>query len=204
MRSIFDQYSQQENKLTHALACTLHHDRSLLIPFLKWLDIEPPVSAGKLRVVQQTLPGRYEAPEEFERRGLPDLVVCDDEGWAVLFESKVQAGLAANQLERHAKTADRCGYKRPHLVAITVDRPAGPLGKGVRHTQWRDVYAWFTKRSESSFFSGEIVLYMQALERQMIEQDYQVRGTITMFSGLQFDQDNPYTYAEGKRLIRLL
>lgn len=164
----------------------------------------PPSPAAKLRVVQQTLPGRYEAPEDFERRGLPDLVVYDDNGWAVLFESKVQSTIAVNQLERHARTAGRCGYKQSHLVAITVDRPSTPLGKGIRHAQWREIYAWFANRAGHSFFSRELMLYMQALERQMIEQDYQVRGTITMFNGLQFDQDNPYTYAEGKRLIRLL
>lgn len=204
VRSIFDQYTQQENKLTHALACALHHDRSLLVPFIRWIGIDPPAPASKLRVAQQTIPGRYDAPEEAEQRGLPDLVVHDDDGWAVLIESKVQSGLTTGQLERHGRTADRCGFKKPHLVAITVDRPKAKVGNRVRCVLWRELYAWFTERATRSFFAGELVSYMHALERQMIEQDYQVRGTITMFSGLRFDDENPYTYAEGKRLIRLL
>jgi hypothetical protein len=38
----------------------------------------------------------------------------------------------------------------------------------------------------------------------MIAANYSIRGTLTMFDGLRFDEDNPYTYREGKRLIRLL
>ncbi len=38
----------------------------------------------------------------------------------------------------------------------------------------------------------------------MIARDYAIRGTITMFDGICFDEDNPYTHAEAKRLIRLL
>jgi len=38
----------------------------------------------------------------------------------------------------------------------------------------------------------------------MIAQDYKIRGTLTMFDGFKFNDAEPYTYAEGKRLIRLL
>jgi hypothetical protein len=31
-----------------------------------------------------------------------------------------------------------------------------------------------------------------------------IRGTITVFDGFQFSDDNPYSYREGKRLIRLM
>jgi hypothetical protein len=45
---------------------------------------------------------------------------------------------------------------------------------------------------------------MQILESQMIAKEYLKQGTLTMFDGLCFDADNPYTHREGKRLIRLL
>ena len=38
MRNVFDQYSQTENKLTHALACCLHEDVDLLRDFAGWLS----------------------------------------------------------------------------------------------------------------------------------------------------------------------
>jgi len=46
--------------------------------------------------------------------------------------------------------------------------------------------------------------YMEAFETRMIALDYSIRGTLTMFDGLRFDDDHPYSYREGKRLIRLL
>jgi hypothetical protein len=46
--------------------------------------------------------------------------------------------------------------------------------------------------------------YFEVFETRMIAEDYGIRGTITMFNGLHFDDENPYTYREGKRLIRLL
>lgn len=35
MRNLFDQYSQPENRLTHALMTALHEDRGLLALFLR-------------------------------------------------------------------------------------------------------------------------------------------------------------------------
>jgi len=46
--------------------------------------------------------------------------------------------------------------------------------------------------------------YMEAFEARMIALNYSIRGTLTMFDGLMFDDDHPYAYREGKRLIRLL
>ncbi len=45
---------------------------------------------------------------------------------------------------------------------------------------------------------------MEIFESRRIAEDYSIRGTITMFDGLRFSSENPYTYREGKRLIRLL
>jgi hypothetical protein len=45
---------------------------------------------------------------------------------------------------------------------------------------------------------------MQTFEQKMVAQDYEIRGTITVFDGLKFDDQSPYTYREAKRLIRLL
>jgi hypothetical protein len=204
VRSIFDQYTQPENRLTHALACALHHDRALLVPFLKWLGIREIPAASTLHISQQTVPGSYEAEDEPDPRGLPDLAVFDDDGWAVLFESKVQSGLTADQLQRHAKTAKRSGYTGAVIVAFTVDTPKSTLPSGVIHRHWREVYSWFNQRTVNSFMAAQLIDFFRAFERHAILNEYEIRGTITMFDGLRFDADTPYTYAEAKRLIRLL
>jgi hypothetical protein len=203
VRSLFDQYKQPENQLTHALAMTLSHDRSLIRPFLRWLGIQDSPPLSRLSVVEQQVPGEFTPAEEDESSGLPDLCVFDADGWAVLFEAKVQAGISAGQLRRHLSTARRYGYERPHLVVLAVDRP-GRLPSGAISAEWRDVYAWFSHKAGQSFWARQLVEYMRVFENRMIAQNYSIRGTITMFDGLRFDRDNPLTYREGKRLIRLL
>jgi hypothetical protein len=84
MRNVFDQYSQPENRLTHALGVCLNEDRALLREFLAWIDVRPPKSPHALLVEEQRLPGdederdsRGEVTDEreAERRGRPDLVI---------------------------------------------------------------------------------------------------------------------------------
>ena len=65
MRNVFDQYSQYENRLTHALACSLEADRVLLRKFCRWvLDGNAPPSQ-RLRILEQQLPGEEEAADVF-------------------------------------------------------------------------------------------------------------------------------------------
>ena len=40
LRNVFDQFSQPENRLTHALVCTLSNERALIRPFLRWLGVK--------------------------------------------------------------------------------------------------------------------------------------------------------------------
>ncbi len=204
MRNLFDQYEQPENKLTHALFSTLDRERSYIRPFLGYLGVPniPPVK--NLRITEQQVPGLVEADaEDIDTSGLPDACVFTDEGWAVLFECKVQAHVDAEQLRRHRATAIRHGFESPHLVVIAVDETAGNVPDGIIRITWKDVYRWFGKRSHEPWAS-EFIRYMQTFERKMIAKDYEIRGTITMFDGLRFDASNPYTYREAKRLIRLL
>jgi len=204
LRNIFDQYDQPENKLTHALACTLSHDRWLIRPFLRWLGIADVPPVRELRVVEQQVPGVPVASEEAESTGLPDACIYTPDGWAALIEAKVQAKPVADQLRRHRRTALRHGYDEPHLVLITVDLPKGKVPEGTRVVEWRDLYAWFGSRSARSQWAGRLVQYLEAFESKMAGQDYDFRGTLTMFDGLKFDAEHPYTWREAKRLIRLL
>ena len=209
MRNLFDQYDQPENRLTHALFATLDRHRPYLRPFLRHLGVPdiPPVKS--LRITEQQVPGMQEVDaeeldaRERDTRGLPDACVFTDEGWAVLFECKVQAPVKADQLRRHRKTAIRHGFDSPHVVVIAVEETTRTTAKGTITVTWRDVYRWFNKRAHEPW-ARELVHYMRTFERKMLAKDYEIRGTITVFDGLRFNAENPYTYREGKRLIRLL
>ncbi|MEQ9588043.1 MAG: hypothetical protein RJS97_08825 [Parvibaculaceae bacterium] len=205
MRNIFDQYEQPENRLTHALVTALDQDPKLLGPFLRWIGIDDIPRHRPLMLTQQQVPGTIQDDaDNVEQKGLPDAAVFDDDGWAVLFECKVQAKIDAGQLKRHQATAKRNGFASPWIVVISVDELSRTLPAKTVCKTWRDVYVWFNSRAVSSYWAGQLVAYMQTFERKMLARDYQIRGTITVFDGLRFDDDNPYSYREAKRLIRLL
>lgn len=204
MRNLFDQYFQPENRLTHALVCTLDADRALVRPFLEWAGARgiPPVR--HLRITEQQVPGERGSGDEEEGRGLPDACIFSDDGWALLVEAKVQANVSSDQLRRHVATARRYGFENPFLLLISVDDPPSRMPDRAAHRAWRDVYSWFRDRATASPWARTFTTYLEAFEARMIALDYSIRGTLTMFDGLRFDEDNPYMYREGKRLIRLL
>lgn len=204
MRNVFHQYDQPENKLTHALACVLYEDRHLIRPFLSWLGIKGAPPVKDLRVVEQQVPGLLESGDEDEARGLPDICIYSDDGWCAAVESKLQSGLKVDQLRRHQRTAQRYGFDDPHLVVLAVDKTSDAVRDLAHVREWREVYAWFRTKRAKSPWSQKLTDYMEAYESHMLAKGYGIRGTITMFDGLRFDEDNPYSYREGKRLIRLL
>ncbi|MBL4809876.1 MAG: hypothetical protein JKY43_07460, partial [Phycisphaerales bacterium] len=204
MRNVFDQYTQQENKLTHALICTLDADRSLLRPFLKWTGCGDIPNSNSLFITEQQVPGTAVSGDDVEGKGLPDGCVYSELGWALLIESKVDSKISVNQLKRHVSTAVRHGFDLPYLLVLSVDDPPKNMPVRTRHRAWRDVYVWFRRHAESSSWARTFTNYMEIFESRMIADEYSIRGTLTMFDGLRFDSKNPYTYREGKRLIRLL
>ncbi len=205
LRNVFDQYQQPENRLTHALMVTLDRERNLLTPFLKFLGVCNAPTKDRLTLTEQRLPGdANDEASALTETGLPDGAIFDAEGWAVIIESKVQAKLTKNQLVRHIKTTEARGYQNPQLVAITVDEQSSPPLPGCIYITWREIYAWFAKRVDRSEWAGTFVEYMRVFEQQMLWENYQIRGTITMFDGFHFSRETPYTYSEGKRLIKLL
>lgn len=190
--------------MTHALACTLANEPKIVRPFLKWLRVGKIPHLKDIQIAVQQSPGQEAIEEKQSQSGLPDMCFFDDYGWAVLVECKVQSRISMAQLLRHRKTAARYGYEQPFLAVIAVELPVRALPERTRFVQWKDLYSWFTQRPEDSIWTKHFVDYMQVFEAKMLSQDYDIRGTLTMFDGFKFNDKNPYTYSEGKRLIRLL
>ena len=203
MRNIFDQYSQHENRLTHALVIAFGADPKLLRRFVKWVaEITPP---KRLCIVEQKLPGEYELSEdEAEKRGLPDAWIHDDESWSLLIESKVAATLNVDQLKRHYRTAQKRGFENVMVLAIDLAQPKKKLPEYVVFRSWREIYSWLSLESIGSEWALRALRYMEVVERKWSAEGYLKEGTLTEFSGLHFDDNNPYNYSEGKRLIRMV
>ncbi|MCP1761995.1 PD-(D/E)XK nuclease family protein [Bradyrhizobium japonicum] len=204
MRNIFDQYSQPENRITHALMTALQRDRKLLGLFLRELvGVKPPCHPSRLAVLEQQYPGEEEpSEEELERRGIPDGWIFDSDGWCVFIETKVIAKLEAGQLERHRRTAERRGFNAITAVAIAPRLPA-ILPPGTVLLEWRNIYAWLRRHASISEWASIAAEYLEIAEAKLIDSEQFVEGTLTTFSGIPFGHDHPFTYLEGKRVLEL-
>lgn len=142
MRNLFDQYQQPENRLTHALLCSLDADRELLRSFLAWIG-EGRRKSATLIAQGQSLPGEPEAAEdEADRKGIPDGCISDGEGWAVLIESKLVTRWNEGQLRRHRNTAPYHGLEKPVILCITSGRSRQTVPDSCLARAWPEVYAW--------------------------------------------------------------
>jgi hypothetical protein len=204
LRNIFDQYSQPENRVTHALMTALDQDRKLLGLFLRELvSVKAPTHPQTLSVLEQQYPGEPEpSEEELERRGIPDGWIYDEEGWCVFVETKVLTTLYASQIERHRRTAERRGFKNITAVAI-VPRRYISLPEDVVVLEWRMIYGWLRKHAPVSAWAARAANYLEIAEKKLIDTQQFVEGTLTMFAGFPFGPDHPYTYLEGKRVLSL-
>jgi hypothetical protein len=204
LRNIFDQYSQPENRVTHALMTALQEDRKLLGLFLRELvNVKPPCDPRNLAVLEQQYPGEEEPNEEdLERRGIPDGWIFDREGWCVFIESKVIAKLGADQISRHRRTAERRGFDAITAVAIAPRLPSS-LPADTVLLEWRKIYAWLQRHAVNSSWAARTAEYLEIAEAKLIDTEQFVEGTLTMFSGFPFGRDHPFTYLEGKRVLEL-
>ena len=205
MRNIFDQYTQPENRLTHALVSCLAGDRALLRKFVRWTTSSSILSLRRLEVLEQRLPGEEELLDESEteKRGLPDAWIHDRDEWALLIESKIESPLKRDQLERHKKVATRRGFSNVHLItALVTERPQRQLLDGTRVIEWTELYSWLRRERESTW-ARHLTEYMEILEGKLVAEGYLKEGTLTVFSGIPFGKDYPYNYREAKRVLKL-
>ncbi len=209
MRNVFDQYSQPENRLTHALMTALHEDRGLLALFLREIArVKAPAASTGLSVLVQQLP---ETPpvseEEAERRGIPDGWIYSVEAeWCVVIESKVLIRLSADQIERHRRMAQHLGFTKVFVIAITAEelsRQRVASDERLRVLEWREVYVWLRGHRDREW-ARRTAEYLEVSEARMIMDQQFVRGALTRFSGVPFSDDHPYTYLEAKRVLRLV
>lgn len=208
MRNIFDQYSQPENKITHALASALNEDSKLLKSFIKEFGHKG-YNLRALEIVEQKLPGEIQTSEkEAERRGLPDAWIYDDDNWSLLIESKVQAKLTKDQLNRHYKTAIRRGFDNVLVLAIDAKKPTIKLPEFCKLIYWSEIYTWLIKQSNAESnkpdWAWQVARYFEVAESQFTEDKYLTEGTLTTFTGLSFNTSTPYNYHEAKRVLKLL
>ncbi|MBI5763332.1 MAG: PD-(D/E)XK nuclease family protein [Planctomycetes bacterium] len=211
MRNLFDQYNQPENRLSHALAVCLNEDRAMLREFVQWIGVSCPATGSKLSVAEQSLPGDPpDTEEDSERRGLPDIVIHDGESWCIFIESKIQARLTTGQLIRHAKTLTKRGFDKITSVSLTKKHKHSLISKsevrrfaGVVGRTWCGLYEWLGESGMRREWPERLRAYLRSAEVRLAREGYLTEGTLTMFDGFPFSEDQSYTYGEAKRLLKL-
>lgn len=200
MRNVFDQYSQSENRLTHAFFTALDKDRKLLASFLNFLGISAPKRSSKLGISVQKYPFEAELTEtELQKRGIPDAWIFDED-WAVVFEVKITASLAISQIRRHRQSAVKRGFDNHHMVAI-VAKPVSLNDEQCAIVHWKDVYRWLKFHSANEW-AKTASDYFEILEAQMNENSTLGDAALTSFASF-FKKSSDYNYGEAKRLLRL-
>lgn len=208
MRNIYDQYEAPEDRLTHALASTLNHDRTLIKPFLsQLLKVDHIPSVNNIVINTQSIPDTKTTSESKykSRCSRPDINIYDkDNKWAIALESKVQSDIDKNQLKRHEKTLSHNKYEKSYLFVIAVKRPQNHITSKAKVVLWKDIYKWFWEQSKDSKWARYFTEYMQVFEEKMVSKEYKIDGSLTMFSGFHFTDDYPYSSKEGRRLIKII
>ncbi len=185
------------------MAVCLHEDRQLLRDFIKWAGVRSHPKINELIVTEQSLPGELietGEDEANERKGLPDIIVHDDESWCLLVESKIQAGLTQDQLIRHQQTVSKRGFGHVYVLAMT--KQGAKIHPNTINRTWCGLYEWLGKNNQHSPWAERLRDYLRVAEVRMARDEYLTEGTLTMFDGFPFST-NPYTYGEAKRLLKL-
>jgi hypothetical protein len=156
--NLFDQYSQEENRVTNALLQTLAFSPQLARSFLKeFVGISLDIRRDQLVIATQKSPhGKGDQADskkaDSDRDTVPDgWLACEERDWTVILESKVRPGMVRiRQLRGHLRTGS--GYRRRYLVILTPDEQAprklevlkGPDHR-IRWRRWSDVYHWILR-----------------------------------------------------------
>lgn len=183
LRNIFDQYTQEENHITHSLFVVLTHNPRLLHRFLAYFELKIPEK--KLKLLTQTAPRRH-----LSRSGLPDgYIFSEDYDVCIAVESKIVEGaLTIDQLKRHL--AVLAEYRESYLLVLAPEENPGrdiqlffSANPASRYISWTTLLKFMlmkgadgSAKTVGGYLFGEFIRYM--------ERKYHM----TPFNGFNFDE----------------
>jgi len=209
MRNVFDQYSQAENRLTHALFTALDQDREMLANFLHDIcTIETRTPASDLSLTVQQYPdGDAYNDNAAEASSIPDAWIVDPAGQALVFEMKITAPLDKKQLDGHREVAKRFGFESLSFFTVTAN-PNTKSHPGWTALHWRNIYVWLrhyaqsqTDQSSQTNWANTTADFFEILEAKLLENDKLNDAQLTEFSGF-FSSPADYSYVLAKNRLR--
>lgn len=201
LNNIFDQYDQEENRVTNAFLQTLARNEDLLKTFLKkYFNIHVSKSANVVISSQKEPFGLGDEEDDRKRaEGIPDGWIIIDEEKAIVFEVKiVRNAIRRDQLIAHTKRIK--GYSQKYLCVVTPDEdpPVKDIhipNVDIAWVSWRDVYNLVSKGKKSKDLSS--YLLKQLKEYLAMKED------LVGFQGIDYPSGS-FNPREAKIIIKSL
>lgn len=202
LNNIFDQYDQEENRVTNAFLQTISKDKRLLKTFLlEYFDIRLAENSNVIISSQKVPFGLGDKKEDREKaEGIPDGWIIIDEEIALVFEAKIKRDMIKdnNQLLAHAKRIK--GYGQKYLGVITPDEESpikniSILNVNVKWLSWRDVYKIVSSGKGHQDLSGYL--------RNQLKEYLAMKEDLVGFQGIDYPS-GLYNSREAKIIIKNL
>ncbi len=206
LHPLYDQYSNQENRLTHALLHTIGSSEWLLSRFLKQIvGFELSLTGETYEISTQKKPLSQGGEDPKEIESIPDGWIVDGNstlGIAIEVKDRKNC-LNKKQLNSHAKRIKNCQH--PYLLVITPDlKKPKEITYFERKTEknmtvvwrsWDKIYRWLTELPISTLAKRSKESFLVASMREYLERRREVLG----FQGIDFRSG--FNISEAKDIL---
>ena len=196
LHPLYDQYSNAENRLTHALLHTIGSSPFLFSRFLKnIIGISDNLSGGIFDISTQKVPFSHGDDDQEKVESIPDAwIINEQKGIGIAIEVKdIKNNIRIGQLTKHASRIQN--YNKQYLLVITPDlkRPVKIDALKRKEKQklnivwcsWNQIYQWLSKVQKSQLSKRKKDEFLLKSMREYLDRRREVLG----FQGIKFDKD---------------
>jgi len=206
LHPLYDQYSNAENRLTHALLHTIGSSPFLFSRFLKNIvGISDNLSGGIFEISTQKVPFSHGDDDQEKVESIPDAwIINEQKGIGIAIEVKdVKNNIRISQLSKHAARIH--DYKKQYLLVITPDlkRPEKidvlkrkeQKKLNIVWCSWNEIYRWLSKLQKSELSKRKKDEFLLKSMQEYLDRRREVLG----FQGIKFDKG--FNVNEGKIIL---
>ena len=206
LHPLYDQYSNDENRLTHALLHTIGSSQSLFSRFLKDIVGISSFSARETyEISTQKVPFQHGDNDAKDIESIPDAWIVDGSSkLAIAIEVKDKKNsLRLNQLRGHANRI--IDYQHQYLLAITPDLSEPDKIEELKRKErtklnivwrsWDEVYRWLMELAGKRVTRNEKESFLVSSMQEYLERRREVLG----FQGIHFR--SVFNVSEAKDIL---
>ncbi len=195
LHPLFDQFTNAENRLTHALLHTIGSSPFLFSRFLQNIvGISYNLSGGIFEISTQKVPFSHGDNDQEKVESIPDAwIINEQKGIGIAIEVKdIKNSIRIGQLTKHASRIQN--YNKQYLLVITPDLKK-PVKIDVLNRKeqkklkivwcsWDEIYRWLSKLQKSQLSKRKKDEFLLKSMQEYLERRREVLG----FQGIKFDK----------------